>query len=520
MTPEGDAAPLAYAFDADHGHHAGELVELLGGKGAGLALMTAMGLPVPPGFTMTTAACRSYLDNGWSDEHERAVLAGLAELETCTGKRLGDPESPLVLSVRSGAPVSMPGILDTVLDVGMTPEVAEGLAEQTGDGRFARDTLRRSMLSHAAIVAGADAECLRAGSEITDIDTLRRHLADHGAPFPSSPVAQVHAAVRAVLDSWSSDRAIRYRSVEHIGPAAGTAATVQAMVFGNLGEDSGAGVAFSRHPTTGRAGLMGEFLPDAQGQDVVAGDHETRPLEDMRPLWPDVWASLDSTATRLEREFGDMVDIEFTVERGRLWLLQARRAKRSPLAALRVAIDMAEDPAFDVDRTEAVRRCRSYLRDPPTIDATAERTTGAVIVEGQAAAPGRAVGVLCLDLDRAVELDAEGQDVVLVRRETSPADIRGMAAAKGFVTTLGGPVSHAAIVARSWGLPAVVGAAELSILDGAVRGPGGRVEEGEIVTVDGDAGQLLHGAHPGHRTIAPEVAVMQQWADDADRGRG
>jgi len=507
------AAPLGFGFDADHRHRtAEERCQLLGGKGAGLAVMTAMGLPVPPGFTLTTEACRRYLASGWSDELDAAVRRGLDAVEAATGARLGDPDVPLLVSVRSGAARSMPGMLGTVLDVGMSDEVADGLARRTGDAAFARDTHRRSLLSHAEIVAGAPAEVREEAATVDDVDGVRAVLEAAGLSMPADPVEQVVVAVRAVFDSWTSERAHRYRRVEGIDESLGTAATVQAMVFGNLGDGSGTGVAFSRDPSSGAPGLMGDFLVRAQGEDVVAGTHVTRPLAEMATRWPDAWTELVRIAELLEHHHTDMVDIELTVEEGTLWVLQARPGKRSPIAELRIAIDLAEDPAFPVDRSEAVARCRHLLDDPPTIVGTAGDSDDDVIAVGLAAAPGRAIGTLCLDVDRAVEAEAAGTDVVLVRRQTSPADVHGIAAARGLVTTLGGLVSHAAVVARSWGLPAVVGAADLHIADGRIHGPGGEVAEGEVVTVDGDRGRLLRGAHHDERSVPPEVDILRRWA--------
>ncbi len=510
------AEALAYAFDADHANRTTEeLTELLGGKGAGLAAMTAMGLPVPPGFTFTTAACRRYLAEGWHDDFDAAVRVGLAGLEAATGKCLGDPADPLLVSVRSGARDSMPGMMDTVLDVGMTDAVAAGLGARTGDLGFATDTHRRSLLSYAEVVRGAGDEVLGRAREAGDVAAMRAVLADGGVGVPTDPVEQVVAAVRAVFDSWTSARAVRYREVEHIPADLGTAATVQAMVFGNLGDDSGTGVAFTRDPSTGEPGLMGDFLVGAQGEDVVAGTHATQHLAAMRERWPEAWHELVRIADVLEHHYADMVDIEFTVERGTLWMLQARRGKRSHLAAVRTAVHMAEDETFPVDRATAVARCRHLLDHPPTIGVAPADDDAVVVATGLAAAPGRASGRLCLDVDEAVRLEADGVDVVLVRRETSPADVHGIAASVGLVTTLGGLVSHAAVVARSWGLPAVVGA-ELTIESGSVVGAGGRVEAGETVTVDGDAGRLLLGDHQSEGTVPDEVRTLLAWAAELD----
>lgn len=486
----GADADLVHGFDADHRHRtAGELRALLGGKGAGLAAMTAMGLPVPPGFTLTTEACRRHLAGGWDRHLTEALRRGLDVLERASGTRLGDPGSPLVVSVRSGAEVSMPGMMDTVLDVGLTPEVEAALARRFG-AAFVADTRTRAERSWSVAV---------------------------GEPRPAAPFEQVVAAVRAVFESWRSPRARRYREVEGIEHELGTAVTVQAMVFGNRGERSGTGVAFTRDPSTGAPGLMGDFLAGAQGEDVVAGVRPTEPLTALRRRWPAVWDELTTIAHRLEHHFADVVDIELTVEDGHLWILQARRALRSPIAELRVAIDLAEDPSFPLDRAGAVERCRHLLdRPPPSWGRPSGHvdTSRQVVATGLAAVPGRAAGVLCCDVDRAVELEAAGTDVILVRQETSPADVHGMAAARGLVTALGGLVSHAAVVARSWGLPAVVGAGELRLVPGGVDGPGGHVAEGEVVTVDGDAGQLLRGAHPGRGSEPPvELATLRRWAD-------
>ncbi len=461
---------------------------LLGGKGLALIDMTARGMPVPPGFVLTTEAFRHHRSAGWDETLEAALTGALARLEAATGKRLGDRTAPLLVSVRSGAAISMPGMMDTVLDVGMTPDVRRALAERTGDERFADDTARRAAESFVEVV---------------------------GSEAPADPVEQVRAAVRAVFESWDRPRARAYREVEGIDHDLGTAVTVQAMVFGNLGDRSGTGVAFTRDPATGERRLMGDFLPGAQGEDVVAGGQATLSLDVMAERWPDEYADLAGIADRLERYHGDLVDIEFTVEDGTVWVLQTRRGTRSPIATFRIAIDMAEDPAFPLDRAGAVERCRHLFDDPPTI--SAEQDEGDPIAEGLAASPGRGSGVLCLDPDEAVELDAAGRSPVLARTTTSPADVHGMAVAAGLFTTRGGRVSHAAVVARDWGIPAVVGAAEATIEDGGVRGPGGFVAAGELVTVDGDRGVLLAGRAASSTEPAPEVLVVRRWAAALDR---
>ena len=482
--------PLAHGLDDELHLTPEERTALLGAKGAGLQRMLALGMPVPPGFTITTVACHRYLAHGWDDELDAAVREHLGRLEAATALRLGDPASPLLVSVRSGAAVSMPGMLDTVLDVGMTDAIAAALAERTGDVAFARDTRARADRSWAAVV---------------------------GADRPADPHQQVLAAVRAVFDSWTGVRARHYRQVEAIDDSLGTAVTVQAMVFGNRDARSGTGVVFSRDPSTGIPGPVGDFLVRAQGDDVVGGTHRTEPLSALARHQPRLWDELVALLEQLEHELDDAVDVEFTVEEGRLWILQARRAKRSTLAELRIAVDLAADPTFDLDRAGAVERCRHLLDAEhghgPSGPGAGGRADGPVVVRGLPAVPGRAVGVLCCDVDRAVELEAAGVDVILVRRETSPADVHGMAASRGLVTALGGLVSHAAVVARSWGLPAVVGAGELRFVPGGVDGPGGHVEEGEVVTVDGDAGCLRRGAHPAQRSQPPaELEVLRRWA--------
>ncbi|MEM7276435.1 MAG: PEP/pyruvate-binding domain-containing protein, partial [Actinomycetota bacterium] len=421
-----DSEALAYPFGADHGFDRTELRALLGGKGAGLVAMTAAGLPVPPGFTLTTAACRRFLTDGWSPAFDSAIADGLSELEATAGKFLGSTSTPLLVSVRSGAETSMPGMMDTVLNVGMNASVEQALAAAAGSAAFAADTHRRALVGFAELVLGAPQALTRsaAGAGPDGVPPapteLAAALAEAGYPVPEDPRAQVLAAVRAVFESWTGPRATRYREIEGIDASLGTAVTVQAMVFGNLGDRSGTGVAFSRNPTTGEAGLVGDFLVNAQGEDVVAGEAVTSSLAEMAARWPSLFAELDGVAATLEQHHRDMVDIEFTVEEGKLWLLQTRVGKRSPLAAFRVAIELAEDPAFDVDRAEAVERCRRYLDDPPTVAASqstdGESTAGdgtEVVATGLAASPGLASGVLCFDPDRAVELAEAGRDVIL-----------------------------------------------------------------------------------------------------------
>ena len=510
--------------------------ELLGGKGAALARMTAMGLPVPPGFVLTTQACNRFSTEGWFGGLENAVTDGVGELEQALDRRLGDPSSPLLVSVRSGAPVSMPGMMDTVLNVGLTEDVAAGLGAATGDDRFGWDTARRFIESYATIVLGVSPDTMRAISddclgedEGHDLDPdrlagatqlMRSTLTKSGFEIPADPARQVSAAIEAVFASWQADRARIYREVEGISDSLGTAAIVQAMTFGNLGKRSGTGVAFTRDPSTGAPGLVGDFLVGAQGEDVVAGTHTTLPVSRLRTLWPEVADRLDDAAGRLEADLLDLVDIEFTVEDGTLWLLQVRPGKRSPRAALRIAIDLAEDPTFPISRADALERVAAILDDPPTRlnPDVLDRRDEDIVASGLAASPGRVSGRLYTEIDAAVEAEARGERVILARRETSPADIAGMAAAEGLVTTRGGLVSHAAVVARSWGIPAVVGVEAMTVDgDGVTAGKRSLPVGGEL-TVDGDLGLILDGVHPGEELELEEVHTLRRWQRQQSAG--
>ena len=528
-----DPALLSLTFAEAATLDRSDRVALLGGKGAALVRMTELGLPVPPGFVLTTSACRMALEHGWPASLDGELAAGVTWIGQQLGRRFGDRLAPLLVSVRSGAPVSMPGMMDTVLNVGLTEAVAEALSERSGGGRFGWDTARRFVQSYASVVAGAPAElvgrlsarCLGpdGGRRLSPEDLaaatrqLREELAAAGHSIPDDPGTQLQQAAQAVFASWNSERAAVYRRVEGIPGDLGTAVTVQAMTFGNLGERSGTGVAFSRDPSTGAPGLVGEFLPGAQGEDVVAGTHATRSLAEMEAVWPGPAGELDVAANLLERDLGDIADIEFTVEDGVLWLLQVRPGKRSPRAALRAAIDMAEDPGFPLDRAGALARVEEILADPPA--APAPESPAAVVeilAEGLAASPGRAVGVVCTGIDETLARAGRGEPVILIRRETSPADVAGMAEARGLVTTLGGIVSHAAVVARSWGIPAVVGAASIEVRADGIIVAGAHVASGETVTVDGDRGWLLRGAHPGSRVELEEVRVLRAWQTELE----
>ena len=456
----------------------------VGGKAAGLITMSALGLAVPPGVVLALGVT--------DDELDDLVRVAVRELERMTERRLGDEARPLLVSVRSGAAQSMPGMLDTLLDLGVTPAVVDGLARTTGDAAFAEDTWSRCRSGWAEVVGGAP---------------------------PEDPVEQVVEAARAVLRSWNGQRARAFRVAEDLDGALGTSVTIQAMVFGNLGPDSGAGVVFSRDPSTGVAGMVGDLLVGGQGVDVVGGDHTPSPLSELAQRWPSVHRELAAAVETLERHHSDMVDVEFTVEEGRLFLLQCRPGRRTPAAAARIAVEMAEDPSIPLDRPAAVSRCRHLLDGPAervaaTPVAAADRD---VLVRGLAASPGRGTGVLVVSVDEALRRHDAGEPVVLVRPTTSPTDVAAMAVASGIVTTRGGIVSHAAVVARSWGLPAVVGATELEVTEHGVVVAGRTVAEGETVTVDGDSGALLAGAQSAAGVAgSPELELLRRWASELD----
>jgi pyruvate,orthophosphate dikinase len=457
----------------------------LGGKGAGLAEMWALGLPVPPGFVITTEVCRRYFDEGWPAGLDEAIASHLGRLAEQTGRRFGNPEAPLLVSVRSGAAVSMPGMMDTLLNVGMTPRIRERLAEERGSEAFADDTWRRFGEAFEACVGGEP---------------------------PEEPRDQLRSAIEAVFQSWHSERARVFREREGIDEQLGTAVTIQAMAFGNLDERSGTGVVFTRDPASGEARPYGDYLPRAQGEDVVAGTHEVSGLELLRDGQPEVYARLEEALAILERHYRDICDVEFTVSGGELFILQTRIGRRSPLAAVRAAVAMAEDPAFPLTREEAVARI-----DQATLRAVAEAAevdaSTTPVATGLAVSPGVGVGVLCCDADRAADLASRGIDVVLARAETSPADVHGMVGASAIVTTLGGVASHAAVVARSWAIPAVTSLEGCEVAETGLRAGDAFLAEGETVTVDGTHGRLYAGdRRRGGRAEVPEVAVLREWA--------
>jgi len=465
-----------------------EPADVLGGKAHGLVVLRRLGLPVPQGFVIGTGACRALLRDGrLPDGLDRELSAAVADLEAATGRRLGGPERPLALSVRSGGPVSMPGMMSTILNLGLTAEAADGLAAETGDRRFAVDARRGLLSSFAAATA---------------------------EPVPDDAVGQLRLAVAAVCASWASARATTYRELHAIPHDLGTAVTVQAMVFGNRDERSGTGVAFSRNPNTGGPVPFGEVLFGGQGDDVVSGRALTRPLHDLAEREPAVWAGLLAALRRVEEHHRDACSLEFTFEAGRLWLLQARRGGFVGAAAARVATDLVDEGL--IGRSEALLRVApEQLRQLRTL-----RIAGAaeadVLARGLGACPGVAVGRLATTADAAVRMAADGP-VVLVRPETSPLDLHGLAAAAGVVTARGGPASHAAVVARAMGKPAVVGTAGLAVDDaaGCVRSGGRTVPEGTRIAIDGTGGEVVIGSPRIAPAAAdPHLHRLLQWADE------
>jgi pyruvate, orthophosphate dikinase len=493
--------------------------DLLGGKGANLAEMTRMGLPVPPGFTVTTQACRAYLAAGHSpDGLDEQVGEHLASLEEKMGQRLADPLDPLLVSVRSGARFSMPGMMETVLDVGLNDVSVQGLARQSGSERFAWDSYRRLVQMFGSTVLGIDAHLFataldeqKAARGVTqDVELTTEDLRslvttygelvekETGSPFPQDPREQLDLAIRAVFDSWNTGRARIYRRQEQIPEDLGTAVNVQAMVFGNRGPTSGSGVCFTRDPATGRRGVYGDYLTNAQGEDVVAGIRNTVPLTDLEQLDPTSYGQLLGVMENLERHYRDLCDIEFTIESGRLWVLQTRVGKRTADAAFRIAADMVADGTIDLD--EALRRVTGAQLAAlmfPRFDPTAPRV---LVTRGMNASPGAAVGRLVFDSATAVAWAARGEDVVLVREETDPDDLPGLIAAKGVLTSRGGRTSHAAVVARGLGRTCVCGADDLVIDANArrltVRGGTTTLVEGDLVSLDGATGEVFTGSVP------------------------
>jgi pyruvate,orthophosphate dikinase len=548
---------LVYFFGDGRAEGSSRLRTLLGGKGCELAEMTNLGIRVPPGFTITTEAWTEYVRGGRRspDRLWTEVRDHLARLEGVLGARLGDPERPLLVSVRSGARVSMPGMMETVLNLGLNDRTVEGLARRTGQERFAWDCYRRFLGMFGDVVLGIDRkrfEDLLEGAKqraqaASDADLPTAALRDLvaackglyeevGRPFPPDPDEQLRLAVVAVFDSWFSKKAEDYRRIHDIPHDWGTAVTVQAMVFGNLGETSGTGVAFTRDPSTGERRFFGEFLFNAQGEDVVAGIRTPQPIAALRERMPDVYAELERTYGTLEGHYRDMLDLEFTVQEGTLYLLQTRAGKRTAAAAVRIAVEMAEEGL--IDRERAVLRVEPAQVDRllhPVFEPAAKRRAveeGRLIARGLPAAPGAAVGRAVFTSDDAEEWAAQGESVILVRAETSPEDVAGMHAARGILTSRGGLTSHASVVGRGMGKTCVVGCGEIVVDEDALEFRRGdvRVRQGDVISLDGETGEVILGEVPTQpseivqvlvdKTLRPEDSALfrnfdavMRWAD-------
>jgi len=504
-----------FVFDFSDGDRS--MADLLGGKGANLAEMTKLGLPVPPGFTISTEACRYYLEHGANPDGLDAEIARhVAGLEEAMGRRLGDPNDPLLVSVRSGARFSMPGMMETVLNIGLNDESVNGLAAAANDERFAWDAYRRLLQMYGKTVLDIDGEefesrldaAKHAAGVATDIeltpDQLRELVEqfkdviarESGSPFPQDPHEQLLRAVRAVFDSWNTERAVIYRRRERIPEDLGTAVNVQVMAFGNVGQGSGTGVAFTRDPGSGEKGVYGDYLPDAQGEDVVAGIRNTLSLHELEDLDKNSYDELMSIMATLEGHYRDLCDIEFTIERGKLWMLQTRVGKRTAGAAFRIAVQLVDEGVITMD--EAVERVTGAQLAQlmfPQFDSDAERD---LLAKGTNASPGAAVGKVVFHSATAVDWAARGEDVILVRRETNPDDLGGMVAATGILTSRGGKTSHAAVVARGMGKTAVCGAEDIEVrsAEGKLVAGGREVVEGEVISIDGTTGEVFLGQVP------------------------
>ncbi len=527
-----------YFFGDGSAEGGAELRELLGGKGANLGEMTRLGVPVPPGFTLTTEVCRCYMSGGYPDGLRDEVNTALQRLERATGKHFGGSEVPLLVSVRSGAAASMPGMMDTILNLGLNDHTAAALGEAAGDHRFAMDSYRRFVQMYGNVVLGVRGERFEHALEARkhsrgvrdDTDLAAEDLAglvaeykalvqsETGAPFPQDPQAQLWGAIDAVFRSWNTPRAQAYRRLNGISDSLGTAVSVCSMVFGNTGANSGTGVAFTRNPSTGEPGLWGEFLVNAQGEDVVAGIRDPLPIAQMRAALPEAFAALDQAATRLEAHYRDMQDLEFTVERGTLYLLQTRSAQRSAPAAIRVACDMVDEGLINPE--EAVLCVQPEQLDQllhPTIDPAARVQLLSV---GLPASPGAASGRVVFNPDEAAERGAAGDEVILVRRETSPEDFHGMVAARAILTARGGMTSHAAVVARGMGKCCVAGATEIVVDEARGRFSVGstQVAHDDWITLDGSTGRIILGRVP---TVEAELSAdfyrLMEWADASRR---
>ncbi|MFN7530980.1 MAG: pyruvate, phosphate dikinase, partial [Gemmatimonas sp.] len=518
-----------------------EMKSLLGGKGANLAEMTNLGVPVPPGFTIAADQCVAYLEHGGiSDTLRSEVEAALVRLETVSGKRFGDPANPLLVSVRSGAAVSMPGMMETILNLGLNDETVEGLAAASGNARFAFDSYRRFVQMYADVVLGVNIhrfEQLLATKRLTtgvssdaelSAEALRTLVTEYqqlvraatGADFPSDPQVQLWGAIEAVWKSWTLKKAVDYRKVNGIPHTLGTGVNIVSMVFGNRGSDSGTGVAFTRDPSTGERRFYGEFLVNAQGEDVVAGIRTPLHIDEMATQLPGAYEALLETQGRLERHFRDMQDIEFTVERGTLYLLQTRTGKRTTAAALRIALDMVEEGL--ISEREAVLRLQPNQLDQLLHRVIASTSQATPIAVGLPASPGAASGVAVFDPDVAERRHHQGEQVILVREETTPEDFHGIVAARAVLTARGGMTSHAAVVARGMGKCAIVGCTAMDILSDqrSMRVGEVVVTEGDWLTLDGGTGRVFLGDLPTQPSEVMRVINGLQPASEAPTYRG
>ncbi|HEX3089258.1 MAG TPA: pyruvate, phosphate dikinase, partial [Ilumatobacteraceae bacterium] len=536
--------PYVYSFDHKHRRSPMEYKDLLGGKGANLAEMTSvLKLPVPPGFTISTDACRAYMKGGWPAGLSGEIAAQVTKLEKAMGRTLGDATDPLLVSVRSGAKFSMPGMMDTVLNLGLNDASVKGLAAVTGNERFAYDSYRRFIAMYGRIVLDVDGEHFelplekaKAATGVkTDAELTAKALkelcvhykkvvrAETGKPFPQDPTKQLRGAVEAVFASWNGARAIAYRVRERISHDLGTAVNVQAMVFGNRDQLSGTGVGFTRNAATGEDRPYGDFLINAQGEDVVAGIRNTETLDDLKGHFPKIHAELLDIFDRLERHYTDMCDTEFTIEQGKLWMLQTRVGKRTGAAALRMAVDMTKGSGkgkarWKISKHEALMRVAADHLDQVLHPQFAGE--GKVIAKGLAASPGAAVGRVYFTADDAADADERGEAVILVRSETSPEDVHGMMVSQGILTARGGLVSHAAVVARGWGTPAIVGADMVKIEGKQFTVGDIVVKEGDTISLDGSTGEVVLGAMTLEAAEPPkEFTTILEWADQVRKGK-
>src|SRR6202051_2781851 len=534
-----------YFFGEGKADGTGDMRDLLGGKGAGLAEMTRIGLPVPAGFTISTETCDYFYKNNkkFPSELKKQVIDNVKKLEKVTGKKLGDPKSPLLVSVRSGSARSMPGMMETILNLGLNDKSVAGLAGATGNERFAYDGYRRFVQMYSTVVMGMSKEDLehrlRAMKQRLGVkeDTAvpasgwKELVAEYkqyfkeksGKEFPDDPMEQLWGAIGAVFGSWMAEKAVTYRRVEKITRLLGTAVNVVQMVFGNTGDNSGTGVCFTRDPSTGEKIFYGDYLTNAQGEDVVAGIRTPVRLAELQKIMPKAYAQLEKVRVKLEGHYKDMQDMEFTIEEGKLYMLQTRTGKRTPSAAFKIAMDMANEKL--ISKEEAVLRIKPEDIDRlfyPVIDSKVDKKTlsSKIVAHGIDAVPGAAVGKVCFSANEAEEWAAKGEKVILVRRETSPEDVGGMAVAQGILTATGGKTSHAAVVARGWGKCCIVGAEKLQIdyKSSSMVAAGKTVKEGDWITLDGSQGVVYSGEMPLVSPKLPQAyATLMKWGDEVRR---